>query len=90
MLNTNALVIIFISCGGEYYSIFMHGIVSTDTEGVNTTKFTVAFQICTPYICRDGSEIHLIVALGTKVSVNFILSNDWMKQIGSVLECGAN
>ena len=31
MLNLDALVKIFTSSGGEYSSIFMHGIVSTDT-----------------------------------------------------------
>ena len=31
MLNPNASVKIFTSYGGEYYSIFMHVIVSTDT-----------------------------------------------------------
>ena len=37
MLNPDALVKIFTSSGGEYSSIFMHGIFSTDTEGVTTT-----------------------------------------------------
>ena len=36
MLNPNALVRIFTSCVGEYSPIFMHGIVSTDTDGVTT------------------------------------------------------
>ena len=75
MLNPDALVRIFTSCGGEYSSIFMYGIVYTYTDGVTTIELPVAFHICTPYICRDGSEIHLIVALGTDVSVKFILSN---------------
>ena len=44
----------------------------------------------TPYRCCDRSELHLIVALGNYVLVNFILSNDWMKQIGDVLGYGAN
>ena len=90
MLNPDALVRIFTSYGGEYYPIFMHGIVSTYTEGVTITELTVAFQIRTPYRCRDVSDLHLIVALGTDVSVNFILSNDWMKHIGAVLDYGAN
>ena len=54
MINPDALVIIFTSCGVEYSYIFMHGIVSTETEGVTNTEFTVSFHICTPYICRDG------------------------------------
>ena len=36
MLNPDALVRIFTSCGGEYSSILMHGILPTDTEGVTT------------------------------------------------------
>ena len=54
MLNPYDLVRIFTFCGGEYSSILMHGIVSTDTEGVTTTEFPTEFQICTPYMCRDG------------------------------------
>ena len=54
MLNPDTLVRIFASCGGEYSSISIHGIVSTNTDGVNTTEFPVVFQIRTPYICRDG------------------------------------
>ena len=68
----------------------MHDIVSTDTDGFTTTELPVAFHICTPYRCRDGSELHIIVALGTYVSVNFILSNAWMNQIGDVLDYGVN
>ena len=75
ILNTDALVRIFTSCGGEYFSIFMHGTVSTDTDNVTTTEFPLAFHICTPYRCCDVSDINLIVALGTDVSVNFILIN---------------
>ena len=82
MLNTNALVRIFTYCGGEYSSIFMHGTVSTDTDGVTTTELPVAVQIRTPYICCYGSELNLIVALGTDISVNFIFQQcldeaDW-------------
>ena len=54
IINPDALVRIFTSSGGEYSSIFMHGIVSTDTEGVTTTELPVAFHIRTPYRCRDG------------------------------------
>ena len=90
MINPNALVIIFTSCGGEYYSIFMHGIVSTDTDSVTTTELPVAFQIRTPYRCRDVSDLHLILALGTDVSVNSVLRNAWMKQIGDVIDYVAN
>ena len=68
----------------------MDGIVSTDNEGVTTTEFPVDLQIRTSYICCDGSELHLIVALVTDVSVNLILSNAWMKQIGGVIDCCAN
>ena len=38
MLNPNDLVKIFTSSGGEYSSIFMYGIVSTNTEGITTTE----------------------------------------------------
>ena len=72
MLNPGDLVRTFTSCGGEYSSIFMHGIVCTDTDGVTTTELPVAIQIRTPYICCYGSELNLIVALGTDISVNFI------------------
>ena len=68
MINPNALVISFTSCGGENSSIFMHAIVSTDTDGFTTTELPVAFHIFTPYRCRDGSELHIIVALETYVS----------------------
>ena len=68
----------------------MHAIVSTDTDGFTTTELPVAFQIRTPYRFRDGSELYLIVAIGTYVSVNFILSNARMNQIGDVLDYGAN
>ena len=68
----------------------MHFIVSADTEGVTTTEFTVAFQIRTPYRCRDRLDLHIIVSLGGNVSVIFILSNTWMKRIGAVLDYGAN
>ena len=54
MLNPNTLVRIFASCGGEYSSISIHGIVSTNTDGVNTTEFPVVFHIRTPYRCHDG------------------------------------
>ena len=68
----------------------MHGIVSTDTEGVTTTELPVAFHIRTPHRCIDGSELHIIISLGTNVSVNFILSHYWMIHIGSVLDYGSN
>ena len=90
MLNPDALVKISTSSGGEYSSIFMQDIVYTDTEGVTTTEFPVAFQIHTPYRFCDGSELHLIVSLCKDVSVNFILSNYWMKHIGAVLDYGTN
>ena len=90
MINPDALVIIFTSCGGENSSIFVHAIVSTDTAGFTTTELPVAFQIRTPYRCRDGSELHIIVALEIYFSVNFILSNAWMNQIGDVLDYGSN
>ena len=53
-------------------------------------NLSVAFQISTPYICRGGSELHMIVALGTDVPIKFILSNAWMKKIGAVLDYGTN
>ena len=68
----------------------MHDTESTENDGVTTTELTLAFQIRTPYICCDVSEIHIIVALGTDVYVNFILINYWMKQIGAILDYGAN
>ena len=90
MLNPDTLVRIFTSCGGEYSSIFMHGIVSTDTDGFTTSEFPVALQICMPHRCDDKSQLHIIVALETDISVNFILSNAWMNQIGDVIDYEAN
>ena len=68
--------------------ITIHGIVDM-AEGVTTTKLPVAFQIRTRYCCYDGSRLHMIVGLGMDVSVNFIVSNAWMKGIGAVIDYGA-
>ena len=75
---------------GEWSPITMHGIVDEAKEGVTTTVLPVAFKIRTLYYTEDGSELHMMVGLGTNVSVNFVLSNAWMKRLGAVLDYGAH
>ena len=89
LINPSILVQIFTCVGGKYSPITMHGIVD-EKEGANTTELPVAFQIRTRHRCHDGSELHMIVGLGMNVSVNFIISNAWMKQIGAVIDYGAS
>ena len=65
---------------GKYKSIKMTGIVSEDTRGVTSTDLPIAVQLKTPYRNRDGRRIGITVALGISVSINFIISNAWMKK----------
>ena len=66
----------------------MHRIVDA-AKGVTTTDLSVAFQIRTRYRCYDGLRLHMTVGLGMNVSVNFIVSNAWMKGINAVIDYGA-
>jgi hypothetical protein len=88
LINPSILVQIFTCKDGSYSPITMQGIVD-DSSGNNKTELPVAFQIRTRYICRDGSELHMVVGLGMDVSVNFIISNAWMRRIGAVIDYGA-
>lgn len=74
---------------GEWSPITMHGIVDEAKEGVTTTVLPVAFKIKTLYHMEDGGELHMMVGLGTNVSVNFVISNAWMKKLGAVLDYGS-
>jgi hypothetical protein len=89
LINPDILVQIFTCLNGEYTPITMHGVVDT-AVGATSTDLPVAFQIRTDYKCRDGSELHLLVALGKDVSVNFILGNAWMKGMGAIMDYGSN
>lgn len=89
LINPSILVQIFTCKDGAYSPITMQGIVD-NKSGTNQTELPVAFQIRTRYHCRDGSELHMIVGLGMDVSVNFIISNAWMRKIGAVIDYGAN
>ena len=58
-----------------------------DASDNNKTYFPVTSQIRTCYHCFDGLELHMIVGLGMDVSVHFIISDVWMRQIGAVIDC---
>ena len=88
LINPSILVQIFTCKDGSYSPITIQGIVD-DASGNNQTELPVALQIRTRYHCRDGSKLHMIVGLGMEVSVNFIVSNAWMRQIGAVIDYGA-
>ena len=47
-------------------------------------------QIRMQYFNRDGHEIHIVVGLGMDVSVNFIVSNTWLKGISVVVDYEAS
>ena len=65
----------------------MHGIVGPDVEGDNhIMELPVCFRLRTCHKLRDGNELHLLVASGTGVSVNFVLGNSWLKMIGAVID----
>ena len=86
--NPSILVKIYTCVGGEYSPITMHVIVDAEA-GAATTDLPIAFKICTPYRCRDGSRLHMMVACGPGVSVNFVMSNGWLKTVGAVLDYAA-
>ena len=88
LLNPGILVQIYTCVGGKYSPITMHRIVDA-AKGVTTTDLSVAFQIRTRYRCYDGLRLHMTVGLGMNVSVNFIVSNTWMKGIRAVIDYGA-
>ena len=71
---------------GKYSSITMHGIVDEMSGSSATTRLPIAFEIRTPYVDREGREIHIMVGLGSNVSVNLILSNDWFKKMKAVID----
>ena len=71
---------------GEYSSIHMTGIVSKDTTGITSTDFPIAVQLRTPYRNCNGHLIFITVALENSVSINFILSNDWLKKLGATID----
>ena len=55
----------------------MTGIVSEDTTGVTSMDLPIAVQLKTPYRNRDGGHAGITTALGSAVSINFILNNAW-------------
>ena len=59
----------------KYSAICMTGIVSEDTNGVTSTDLPITVQLKNPYCNRDGRRVDVTVALGSTVSINFILSN---------------
>ena len=64
----------------------MHGIME-DGSGAVTTELPVAFQVRTPYRMPDGTNLELVVGLGQKVSVNFIIPMGVLKGINAVIDC---
>ena len=81
---------IFCASEGNYSSIRMTGIVSEDTSGVTSTELPVAVRLKTPFRDRNGNRLGVTVALGNAVSINFILSNAWMKKLGASIDYGTN
>ena len=78
------------SFGNEYFPIKMSGIVSEDTAGVTSTELPIAVKIKTPYRHHDGSRVFITVALGLSVSVDFILSNTFLKGMGATIDYAAD
>ena len=66
----------------------MTGIVSEAGGSPTSTKLPAAIELKTPYFGQDGRPIHLMVALGMDVAVNFVLPNGWLKTIGAVMDYG--
>ena len=90
-MNPSIVVEIYTSKNGEYSPITMHGIVDPNAQGgTHTTELPVCFRLRTTYTLRDGKELHLLVACGMDVAVNFIIGNSWFKQIGAVIDYGGN
>ena len=87
LISPSILVQIFTCKDGSYSPITIQGIVD-NASGNNQTELPVGFQIRTCYHCHDGSELQMIVGLGMGVSVNFIVSNAWMRQTGAVIDYG--
>ena len=83
--NPENLVKIYNCINGEYSPITMHGVADAEA-GAATTDLPVAFEIRTPYRMRDGSRLHMMVACGPDVSVNFCMGNGWLTIIGAVLD----
>ena len=73
---------------GDYTPIHMTGIISDAGGPPTSTKLPVAIEIKTPYYGQDGRPIHLMIALGMSVAVNFVLPNGWLKTIGALLDYG--
>ena len=88
--NPNILEAVYTCKNGKYAPIIMHGIVQEGKGGKSTTDLPIAFQIRTPYVCHDGSQVHFLVAVGMGVSVNFILSNPWLRAMKAVIDYGAD
>jgi hypothetical protein len=70
---------IYCSKTGQYAPIKMTGIVSADIEGVTSTDLPLAVRLKTPFVDRKGKKVFITVALGESVSINFIISNAWLK-----------
>ena len=86
-MNSKVLVEIHTCKNGEWAPITMHGIVDPDAEGGNhIMELPVCFRLRTCHNLRDGNELHLLVASGTGVSVNFVLGNSWFEMIGAVID----
>ena len=64
----------------------MSGIVE-DGTGAISTDLCVAFQIRTPYRMPDGTNLCIVVGLGKRVAVNFILSMGFLKTVKAVIDC---
>jgi hypothetical protein len=86
--NPSILEAVYTCKNGKYAPIIMHGIVHKD-DGKSSTDLPIAFQIRTPYFCHDGSQVHFLVAVGMGVSVNFILSNPWLRAMRAVIDYDA-
>ena len=58
---------------GNYIPMTMTGIVPKGEGVKTTTELPIAFRIRTPYVCRDGTRLQIMVALGD-ILVNFVIS----------------
>ena len=86
LIDPTIMVATYSCSGGEYTPITMNGIVDDAGGAPTSTQLPVAMELRTPYRGMDGRPIHLMVALGMHVSVNFVLPSGWLKATGAVLD----
>jgi hypothetical protein len=81
-------IIIAKNCG--YQPLRLSGIVTNDTQGATSAELPVVLKLRMPYLLHDSTSTYLQIALGSCVSVNFLLGIPFLKNAKATLSFETN